>query len=857
MRIRLVLVLFLLPVLNHSILLLSLGQTTPIIGTPPASGVSSYNPAVPTPEEVLGYVIGEKHTYPHLIVDYFKEVARASDRVIVETHGKSYDGRPLMHAVITSASNHTRLEEIRQANLMLSGNPTAVGDEYFRNAPTIVWMGYGIHGNEASSFEAALLVLYHLSAGEGPAIDELLGNVVVILIPSQNPDGHMRHVHWVNSNRGRIPTADPQHREQSEPWPGGRTNYYWFDLNRDWFPVQHPESKGRLALYNRWRPQLLTDFHEMGSDATYFFQPGSPTGYNPNIPAGTRSLLDRIGKFHAAALDERGILYFTGEVFDDFYIGKGSTYPMVTGAVGILFEQASTRALKRETPHGIRAFHESILNQYTTSLSTLEACVRLRTELLRNQHEFYRTASQAAADSEVRAYIVSTEYDGSRAAAFIDILLRHRIKVYQLRQEVSISGRRYIPGKAIVIPVDQLEARLIRAAMERYTDFEDSVFYDISTWTLPLAFNQDYAEYNRNPIQLLGEEIMDTETPTAALHGDKASFAYVIPWQNYYASRSLYRLQEKGIHTYVSTRPFAIMHEGIRVSMERGSIIIPVVQQGVHPETIYQTITTVPYEDGVDVYALDTGRTMEGPDLGSPSVRYLEKPEIALFVGQGISAGEAGEVWHLLNEKMGIPVTLLDIHRVSVLDLSRYNTFIMVNGMYEELPDTSLKIIGERISSGAILICTKNASRYIVENGVIEGTVTRLDIDTLDVSFEDIQRARSIHRIGGVILTIEVDHTHPIAYGYGTKAYVFRNHENVFERSGTPGVNIATYTEKPLISGYISERRENELKRSVALMTHRKGNGRVILFADNPNFRSFWYGTNGFFLNSVFFGRIF
>jgi hypothetical protein len=737
---------------------------------------------------------------------------------------------------------------------MLSVNPSTINDRYFRTAPMVVWMGYGVHGNEASSFEAAQLLLYHLSAGEGPEIEEILENLIIILVPSLNPDGHMRYVHWVNSNRGGIPVADPQHREHNEPWPGGRTNYYWSDLNRDWFPLQHPESRGRIELYNRWRPQVLADFHEMGSDATYFFQPGIPTRYNPNIPAGSRTLLERIGRFHAAALDKRGVLYYSGETFDDFYIGKGSTYPMVTGAVGILFEQASSRALKRETEHGTIEFHETILNQFTTSRSTLEACVRLREELLRNQRDFYSTSSRVAAESNIRAYLISQGEDRARFNAFVDILLRHRIKVYRLLRDISVSGKDYRAGNAIVIPVDQPETRLINAAMERYTIFEDSLFYDISSWTLPMAFNLAYSEFNRNPANLLGEEIILPETATARMHGDQTSYAYIVPWQNYYAPKALYRLQSNGIRTYLATRNFVVSQNGTDIPMDRGTILVPVNQRGVQSELVHRTIESVITDDGIDVYSLDSGSTAAGPDLGSPFFRILSKPTIALFVGQGVSAGEAGEVWHLLNEKMSIPVTLLDIHRVPQYDLSKYNTLVMVNGMYDRLPASVLKSIEERVVSGALLITTKNASRYVIENGVAEGTVRQRDADTLDVPYENIPDIHGAQRIGGIILRVDVDNTHPLAYGYGTEAYVFRNHDNIFERVPTAGSNVLVYTDDPLASGYVSEQKLNELKQSASLWTQRKGNGRIVLFADNPNFRSFWYGTNKFFLNSIFFG---
>ena len=315
-------------------------QQLPLGETFEVDGVTAYASDVPTPDEILGFSVGSRHTRPDELVSYFEAVAASSDRVRVETHGSSHEGRPLVHAIVSSPANLARLEAIREADVRLFASPRSVSDRELDAMPGIVYLAYSVHGNEASGSEASLLALYHLAAGSGPAVDRVLSDLVVIVDPSLNPDGRDRFVDWVNRNRGSVPTTDSQDREHNEPWPGGRTNHYWFDLNRDWLPVTQPESRARLQLFGNWRPQLLLDFHEMGGNSTFFFQPGVPSRTNPNTPASNQELTARIATYHARAFDGIGQPYFSEETFDDFFYGKGSTYPDLNGAVGILFDMS-------------------------------------------------------------------------------------------------------------------------------------------------------------------------------------------------------------------------------------------------------------------------------------------------------------------------------------------------------------------------------------------------------------------------------------------------------------------------------------------------------------------------------------
>ena len=510
------------------------------LATPYAiDGTASYDPAVPTPQAVLGYTVGERHTRPEEVVRYLEAVAAASPRVTVGFHGETVEGRRLVHAVATSPANHGRLAEIQAANLRLSDAPESVSDAALAAMPVVVYQGYSVHGNEASGTEAALVWLYHLAAAQGADIDRQLAEAVVLIDPMLNPDGRDRFVDWANGWRGAATNADPADREHREAWPAGRTNHYLFDLNRDWLPTELPESQGRMAWWHSWRPQVSTDHHEMGPEATFFFQPGIPSRTNPNTPAETVDLTGEIATYHAAELDRIGQLYYSEESFDDFYYGKGSTYPDVNGGVGILFEQASSRALARDTDENGRLdYAVTVRNQLATSVSTLRAALALRERLLRHARQFYAERPSRG------AYLIALDEHRTRAQALAQALARSRVQIHPLAEDVREGGRTFRAGQAYVVPLDQPQGRLVRAAMERTLSYTDSLFYDVSAWTFPLAYGAVTAEVDRQPRM---SAPVEPAFDGGRVVGGRAPVAYLVPWTRYFAPRTLRRLQDAGV----------------------------------------------------------------------------------------------------------------------------------------------------------------------------------------------------------------------------------------------------------------------------------------------------------------------
>jgi hypothetical protein len=834
-----------------------MAQALPFPLEVPLPGVTGFDPRIPKPEDIIGHQIGTRHTAPHQIVEYVRAVDAASDRVRAEVYAHSYEGRPLLCAWVTAPAHHDRLEAIRQANVRLSEDPATVSDAAVADQPVVIWQGYSIHGNEASGSEAALLYLYYLAAGQGPGIEAALQHVVVLLDPMFNPDGRDRFVDWVNRNRGAVPTTDAQDREHNEPWPGGRTNHYWFDLNRDWLPAQHPESQGRLRLFHQWRPQLLTDHHEMGGNETFFFQPGIPASNNPLTPQRTFDLTAEVATWHARRLDALGALYFTRETFDDFYYGKGSTYPDVNGAVGILFEQASARALQAAVGDGTLSYAFTVRNQFVASLSTLEAAVALRTKLLRHQRDFYAEVPALARQHPVKGWLISLARGRNRAQLLAQILLHHRIRVFDLTREVTVEGQTFRPGEAWLIPAQQPQFRLLRSVMERQTSFADSLFYDVSAWTLPLAFDLDHAALRIDVAPLQGQSLTEVTLDGGALVGGRSDYAYLMTWDAWLAPRALYQLQAAGLKPRLMTDDFTALVAGQPRAFARGTVVIPVANRdGSRNEAVHDLVARLVQETHVHLYAVESGLTPDGPELGSPRAVLLEQPRMALLTGPGTNANAAGEVWHLLSERFRLPVSLLETGSVASADLDRYSVLVMAGGGYGNVPVERLKAW---VQGGGHLLTLGSATDWAVAQKLLDLTAKPFAMDSLlqGLPYDQIGRTRDAQQIAGTIFEVQLDTSHPLAYGMPPTLAVFRDSDTFYAPDAQPGTTIARYGTTPRLAGYVSDERLRQAGGSAALVARRLGRGRLVAFMDNPTFRAFWLGTSELFLNAVFLSGAF
>jgi len=830
-------------------------------------GVSEYDGAIPRPDEVLGYRVGERHTRPDEVVRYFEAVAEASDRVRFEIHGSTHEGRPLVHAVVSSPLNLTRLEEIRANNQRLFAGPNGVARSELESMPAVVYLAYSVHGNEASGSEASILALYHLAAGRGPSVDPVLNDLVVIIDPMLNPDGRDRFVDWVNGNRGAEPTTDPQDREHNEPWPGGRTNHYWFDLNRDWLPLTQPESRARLALFGAWRPQLLADFHEMGRDGSFFFQPGLANRTNPNTPDANQELTARIATYHARAFDRIGQPYYSGETFDDFYYGKGSTYPDINGAVGILFEQASSRSRAVETKTGVLRYGRSIRNQLVATLSTLEAAVALRLDLLMNQREFYAGVDKWADGQDYDAWLIDRADGEARPTALANLLVRHGIRLYESSTSLEANGSRYDPGDAWVAPLRQSQGRLLKAMLERVSEFRDSVFYDVSAWTLPLAYDVTAVTVDGVAGSALGTEFRPADlVGSGAVVPRPSDAGWLLSWGSESAARALVRWIDAGFEARLMVRSFTATAGGEEREFSAGTVLLaPRRDRQLVPHSDLDSVLTIlALEDGAELVPISSTLTVLGPDLGGPSARVVQKPEIAILVGQGLSGYRAGELWHLLNHDTRLPVTLLDLDRVARADLDRYDVMIVGGGL---IIDTANELISERIESassaisewvdsGGTLLVIGSAIPWATDAGLLELEERPFDIDSLlaGADWETLSDARSAHSISGMILEARLDATHPLSFGIGDRLPLFVSGGAFFDPAPAPGRSVGVYSEHPRLSGWLSEAREAQASGAAAVSVERQGRGRVIAIHAYPAFRGYWLGGARLVWNSVLFG---
>jgi hypothetical protein len=814
----------------------------------------TYNPKVPTPKEVLGFEVGEWHVSHDQVVNYMKALAATSDRVNIEEYARSYEKRPLLVLTITSPNNVDRIPDIKADRKKLRDSRQS-GNLDLDNMPIVMWMGYSVHGNEPSGVNASLLAAYHFAAAN--EIEQDLENMVILLDPAINPDGINRFASWVNTHKSYNMNGDPQAREFDEAWPRGRTNHYWFDLNRDWMPVQHPESRGRIEKIQEWKPNIVLDFHEMGPNSTYFFQPGIPSRNHPLTPEKNFDLTERIAQYHAKHLDKIGSLYYTQESFDDFYYGKGSTYPDVQGAVGILFEQASSRGHLQDTPFGPLSFPFTIRNQFTTSLSSFEAAKEMRQEMNAYMRDFYKEAASEHSGDPNKAYIFGSKDDKGRTHHLADMILHHEIDVFQLKQDIAINGVEFEADKAFIVPLNQPQYKLIKGMFEVRTEFQDSLFYDVSAWTLPMAFNLDYMALNSRIMNLAEvEEVTkaDFRMPEGQVIGDPDAYAYAFEWNEYYAPKAAYKLMEKGYMLRVS-------HTDLNVAdgqaFRRGSILVSQKHGEERAENMFRDLQAVAQATGVDIYAIASGYT-EGANLGSPSIDVLEKPSIALLVEGGVYSNEAGEIWHLLDQRFQMPITLLPVSNFNRADLNRYNVIIMANGNYTSLGKKGAEKLKDWTEAGGTVIARGNALTWLNKEDVAKFTFKeeKEEKPATQKSYADMKNTMGAQVTGGAIFNVRLDTTHPVGYGYTKpEMFTFRSSNQFMELSDNPYANPLVYTDEPLASGYVFKGNLEKMRNTGGIRVASVGRGRVIGFVDNPNFRAFWFGTNKLFMNSIFFGQ--
>ncbi|UJP63881.1 M14 family zinc carboxypeptidase [Mongoliitalea daihaiensis] len=813
----------------------------------------SFDPSITSPKDFLGYEIGDWHTRYDRLVSYFEHLAQSSPMANLQVIGYTNQLRPLVVLSISNPSNIQNLETIRQEQIKLADPSLPLPD--VNSMPAIINLAYSVHGNEPSGGEAAILTAYWLIASTSPLAEEIRNHAIVFIDPAINPDGRDRHTNWANMHKGNPPVANSLDREHNEIWPSGRVNHYWFDLNRDWLPLAQIELQHKLNWYHQWYPNVVGDFHEMGTNSTYFFEPTKPfSSENPVVPRKNyEDINNKFAMYFAKSLDDIGSLYWTKEVFDNSYPGYGSTYPDIQGGLGIVFEQGSSRGHIQESQRGDITFAFTIRNQLKISLATLEAGVRERVYMHRYLREFFETAVSEGSKDKFKSYVFGDLYDDSKNQLFLKLLMDHQIKVYENTRDVTVNGKTFSKDKSWVVPTNQAQYRMVRSMFEKVTDFADSVFYDASAWTMALAYGIPY-EGQATPTT--GKELTALPERTAEFPANDAYVAYLVDWSDYFAPKFLHHLQSNGVHVEVTSLPFTAATESGSRLFPAGSLVIPPAFQQMNHEQLRQILQAAATHSEQKIYGTKTGLSQSGIDLGSNNISALRVPKVLMLIGQGTSQYEAGEIWHLLDTKVGMPITKMDVSLFSRVNLYDFNTLILPSGNYAMLSAAQVNHLKDWLNRGGTILSLRQSSLWLQSSDITKEEFVQGESKQSDfIPFASRRDAAGAQNIGGNIYTASLDLTHPLAFGYRYEQLpVYRNSTIFMKPSKNPSNTPVRYTNNPLLGGYVSAQNLEKVKQSGSVIVSNVGQGRVIHFIDNPNFRGTWFGTNKLFLNAIFLG---
>jgi hypothetical protein len=780
-----------------------------------------YDQSLPTPESILGYQIGEWHPSHDHLEKYLKALCEASPKCQYEEYARTHEHRPLFFLRISNPDNLNNLDNIIAQRDKLVDPFTAEVD---MEVPMVLYQGYSIHGNESSGASASLLVAYYLLAGEGKYLDELLSSSVIFIDPCYNPDGLHRFSTWANMHKHKTLTSDPNSREFNEVWPGGRTNHYWFDLNRDWLFNIHPSSKGRINTFQKWKPDILTDHHEMGTNSTFFFQPGVPSRTNPNTPQKNQDITGKIAQYHRQNLDSLGCQYFSKKRFDDYYYGKGSTYPDIQGCIGILFEQASSRGHLQESDNGLLSFPFTIRNQVTTSLSTQRAALALKDKIIAYKRDFYTNQ-----EANRKGSFIFQSADAYRTDFLVTMLQRHDIQVNRLANSQTIDGTYYDEETSFVVSKNQRQSGLIKTIFEPVNEFRDSIFYDVSAWTVPLALDMDFADLTE---ELPVAEISQSTASIKIAAATDDSKGLLIDWSKYEAPQLLYKLMQDSTDLSVLTKATTI--DGI--DYPSGTVYLGLPEDMTDRKKVIDRIEGLGVENTTWTNWVPKKRT---------KMQQIEKPSVAIIVGQGINPYEAGSTWYQIDQRLEMPVTMLDFRQLGRADLSRYNVIIMPDGRYGELgTGENLK---KWVRTGGTLLAMRRSIRHLTNKKWI-----KLQERKTTDSIPDTDLARGAQVVGGAIFQAKINTEHPLFYGYEDEILpVFKRGTQFYDplkEKYTP----LSYSKEALLSGYASSQNRELASGAAGLTCHKYGAGKIIAMVDNPNFRGYWLGGSKLFANCLF-----
>lgn len=817
---------------------------------------------IKSPDEFLGYQLGDRYTRHHEMVDYFQYVDAQFPNVQVTEYGKTYESRPLLYTIITSQENFNKLEEIRQDNLkrtgLVQGTPSA-------SKIAIVWLSYNVHGNEASGMEASMKTLYELVST--PRGQEWLKNTVIIMDPCINPDGRDRFANFNNQYINTIVNSSTDAAENNEPWPRGRANHYWFDLNRDWAWLQQTESAARLKIYNQWMPHVHVDFHEQGYNSPYYFAPAAEP-FHPVITTWQREFQTMIGKNNAKYFDESNWLYFTKEVFDLYYPSYGDTYPTYSGAIGMTFEQGGQRGVSIMTEEGDPlTLEQRLTHHHTTGMSTVEITSKNATRVI-DEFEKYFKENLSNPFGAYKSYIIKANNNPDKLDKLTKWLDQHAVSYglvgtakagkgfdYQTQTQTSFT----LAAEDIVINTYQPKSRFITTLFEPQSKIPDSLTYDITGWNLFYAYNlKGYATTERiNP-----SKPYQSKQQQAAVSGKV--YAYIFKYETLKDVEFLGELQQKNIKVRAAQKAFTVNGN----SFNAGTLIVTQTNNESIPD-FDKTVQTIANAHQRTIFTSTTGFVDKGKDFGSSEVAYLETPKVAILCGDETESLSAGEVWHYFEQQIHYPITQIRTNNFKRIDLKKYNVLVAPEGSYDIFDEGQLEKLSQWVSAGGKLILIGDAlnsfadkkgfdlKKYATDDAKKAAEKMEEEMKKKDgmIRYEDAERKQISDYIFGAIYKITVDNSHPLGFGLDNHYYALKTSTLRFDFMEN-GWNVGALkgTAKP-VQGFAGFKANKTMDNSLAFGVQEKGQGSIVYFVDNPLFRCFWEQGKFVFGNAVFMVR--
>lgn len=803
----------------------------------------------PSPEEFLGYPLGSKFTPHQKVVDYFKKVAATSKNLQLQVYGKTYEGRELLLAVISDQANMDNIEQIRTANLTLAKadkNATKLTKQ-----PAIVWLSYNVHGNEANSTETSMKVIYTLATAKDSKTKEWLKNTVVIIDPCLNPDGRDRYVNNYNMIVAKVPNPDPAAIEHSEPWPGGRPNHYYFDLNRDWAWQSQVESQQRIVAYHKWMPQVHVDFHEQSYNEPYYFAPAAEPVHQ-DITPWQREFQVTVGKNNAKYFDENGWQYFTKERFDLLYPSYGDTYPLYNGAIGMTYEQGGIRAglAVITNDSDTLTLKDRIDHHFSTSMATIETAANNSDKLI-SEFKKYFEKNVSNPPGNYKTYIVKAQ-SIDRLQKMANLLKKNNI-TFTFGGDKTLNGYNFETQKLesfkverndLVLNLQQPSAVLASVLFEPQTKVSDSNTYDITAWALPYAYGLNaYGLKEAINGSFPSIEEKKIEIPTMA-----NPYAWVISWSALKDAQVLVELQKQNIKVRIAEQGFTTAGK----TYPAGALLVYRAENENITKELAKKLGDIAAKHNTSLYPIASGLVEKGKDFGSNVYPILNQSKIGFVSGEGVSSLAAGAVWHFFEQELNYPITMMNTRSLASLDINKINVLILPDGSYD---DKLTEKLSSWVSAGGKLIVLDGAIDSFVGKKTfnIKDKVypKKDDKEINDRKYGDKDKDDLQNSIPGAIYKVTLDQTHPLSIGLGKYYYTLKTDDKIYEPLEN-GWNVGTLNANSYVAGVAGDKVKKKLETGLLYGVQKLGKGNVVYLGTDVLFRSFWENGKQLFTNALF-----